>query len=95
MCQTREAGKFTDLLNVHILCSYRLLKEREHGPVSTASSEVAFPHSLNSRPPITVPARYKAWAVFARSNTRIVGSNSTEGMDICVCIYSVFVLSCV
>jgi hypothetical protein len=32
-----------------------------------------------------------AWSnVFARSNTGIVGSNSTEGMD--VCVYSVFVL---
>jgi hypothetical protein len=32
---------------------------------------------------------------FARSNTGIVGSNPTQGMDIYVCVYSVFVLSCV
>jgi hypothetical protein len=37
---------------------------------------------------ITVTARSKARTVFARSNTEIVGSNPTEGMDICV--YSVF-----
>jgi hypothetical protein len=34
-----------------------------------------------------------AWNVFARLNTGIVGSNPARGMD--VCVYSVFVLSCV
>jgi hypothetical protein len=41
-------------------------------------------------PPITVAARSKAWTVFVRSNTGIVGSNPTRGID--VCVYSVFVL---
>jgi hypothetical protein len=41
---------------------------------------------------IRVAARSKAWNAFARSNTGIVGSNPTEGID--VCVYSVFVLSC-
>jgi hypothetical protein len=45
--------------------------------------------------PITVAARSKAWTVFARSNTGIVGSNPTQGMDVYVWVYSVFVLSCV
>jgi hypothetical protein len=45
--------------------------------------------------PVTVVARSKAWTVFARSNVGMVGSNSTQGMDICMCVYSVFVLSCV
>jgi hypothetical protein len=40
--------------------------------------------------PVTVAVRSKAWTDFARSKAGIVGSNSTEGMDICV-----FVLSCV
>jgi hypothetical protein len=40
--------------------------------------------------PITVAALSKTWTVFARSNTGIVGSNPTRGVDICV--YSVFVL---
>jgi hypothetical protein len=44
--------------------------------------------------PITVAARSKAWTVFARSNTGIVGSNPTQDMDVCG-IYSVFVLFCV
>jgi hypothetical protein len=45
--------------------------------------------------PITVTARSKAWIVFARSKSGIVGSDPTEGMDVRVCVYSVFVLSCV
>jgi hypothetical protein len=44
--------------------------------------------------PITVAALSKAWTVFARSNTGIVGSNPTRGIDVCVWVYSAFVLSC-
>jgi hypothetical protein len=39
-----------------------------------------------------VAARSKARTVFARSNTDIVSSNPTGGMDVCVrsvCVYSV------
>jgi hypothetical protein len=39
-----------------------------------------------------VAARSKAWT---RSNTGIVGANPTQGMDVCACFYSVFVLFCV
>jgi hypothetical protein len=42
--------------------------------------------------PIAVAARSKARTVFARSNTEIVSSNPTGGMDVCVCsvcVYSV------
>jgi hypothetical protein len=41
----------------------------------------------------TVAARSKAWTVFARSKSGIVGSNPTRGMD--VCVFSVFVLGSV
>jgi hypothetical protein len=34
--------------------------------------------------PNTVAARSKTWTVFARSNIGIVGSNPTQGMDVCV-----------
>jgi hypothetical protein len=38
----------------------------------------------------------QAWTVFVRSSNGIVGSNPTQGMDVCiVCVYSVFVWSCV
>jgi hypothetical protein len=44
---------------------------------------------------ITVAGRCKASTVFARSNTGIVDSNPIRGMDVCVCVYSVSVLSSV
>jgi hypothetical protein len=35
----------------------------------------------------------KARTLFARSNTEIVGSNPTGGMDVCVCSVCVFSVS--
>jgi hypothetical protein len=34
--------------------------------------------------PITVTMQSKAWKVFAHLNIRIVGSNPTRGMDVCL-----------
>jgi hypothetical protein len=45
--------------------------------------------------PITVAARSEVWTVFACSKAWIVGSNPTQTVDVCVCVYSVLVLSCV
>jgi hypothetical protein len=45
--------------------------------------------------PISVAARAKAWTVFARSNTGIVGSNPTQGMDACVRLLCVCVVLCI
>jgi hypothetical protein len=45
--------------------------------------------------PITVAAQSEAWNIFARSKAGIVGSNTTQSIDVCFCGYSVFVLSCV
>jgi hypothetical protein len=45
--------------------------------------------------PITVAALSKAWTVFACSNTRIVGSNPTWGMVVCVRLFCVCVVLCV
>jgi hypothetical protein len=44
--------------------------------------------------PITVAVLYKAGNVFARSNTGIVGSNPTEGMNVCLRLYCVCVVLC-
>jgi hypothetical protein len=44
---------------------------------------------------IIVAARSKAWNAFARSNVEIVSSNHTQVMNDCVCVYSMFMLSCV
>jgi hypothetical protein len=49
--------------------------------------------SVINSTPITVAARSKAWIVFARSNSGIMGSNPTQDMDVCECIFSVFVLT--
>jgi hypothetical protein len=45
--------------------------------------------------PITVVARSKAYTVIACSNTGIVGSNSTRGVDVFVHLFSVCVVLCV
>jgi hypothetical protein len=37
----------------------------------------------------------KAWTVFVRSNAGIVGSNPTQGMDVCVSLFYVYVVLCV
>jgi hypothetical protein len=42
--------------------------------------------------PITVAARSKAGSVFARLNTGIVGSNTTQGMDVCFRLFCVCAL---
>jgi hypothetical protein len=41
------------------------------------------------RQPITVAAWSEAWNVFARSNAGIAGSNPTQGMDVCLCLFCV------
>jgi hypothetical protein len=38
---------------------------------------------------ITVATQSKAWTVFCGSNTGIVGSNPTQGMDVCVRLFCV------
>jgi hypothetical protein len=40
--------------------------------------------------PITVAAQSKVWTVFVRLDAGIVGSNQTQGMDICVRLFCVF-----
>jgi hypothetical protein len=45
--------------------------------------------------PITVAVQPKAWTVFAHSNTGILGSNLTWGMDFCVRLFYVCAVLCV
>jgi hypothetical protein len=44
---------------------------------------------------ITVAARSKAWTVFARSDTGIVGSNHTRGIGVCLRLVFVCAVLCV
>jgi hypothetical protein len=39
--------------------------------------------------PVTVAVQSKAWTVFARSNARIMGSNPTQDMVVCLCLFCV------
>jgi hypothetical protein len=48
----------------------------------------------NCDAPITVAARSKAWTVFARLSAGIVGSNFTQGMDVCVRLFCVCAVLC-
>jgi hypothetical protein len=50
---------------------------------------------LSAFVPVTVAARSKAWTVFARSNAGIVGSNPTQGTNVCVRLFCVCVVQCV
>jgi hypothetical protein len=51
--------------------------------------------TLSFASPITVAAWSQTWTVFARSNAGIVGSNPTQGMDVCVRLFCVCVVPCV
>jgi hypothetical protein len=53
-----------------------------------------FYHTCINTPPITVAARSKAWTVFASSKAGIVSSSPTQVMDVCLCVYSVFMMPC-
>jgi hypothetical protein len=44
---------------------------------------------INIHSPTTVAARSKAWIISARSNTGIVGSNLTRGMNVCVGLFCI------
>jgi hypothetical protein len=44
---------------------------------------------IRSLSPITMAAQSKAWTVLVYSDTGIVGSNSTPGMDVCVRLFCV------
>jgi hypothetical protein len=52
-------------------------------------------YAMDENPPITLAARSKASTVFARSNARIVGSNLTQGMDVCMRLFTVSVVLCI
>jgi hypothetical protein len=39
-----------------------------------------------------VAAWFNAWTLFARSNAGIVGSNPTQGMDVCLHLFCVYVV---
>jgi hypothetical protein len=65
------------------------------GPYKPVLTDTYFVPCLTIHMPIMMATGSKAWTVFAPSNTGPVGSKPIQGMDNCVYVYSVFVLSCV
>jgi hypothetical protein len=45
--------------------------------------------------PVTVAVLSKAWTVFSRLSTGIVGSDPTWGMDVSVCLFCVCIVLCI
>jgi hypothetical protein len=78
---------WTLLRNVGICRRCHVLQDSSRHCTGWSSSKQVLCSSL----PIAVATPSAAWNVFARSNTGIVGSNPTRGMD--VRVYCVFVLS--
>jgi hypothetical protein len=66
------------------LYSRRCEKDKSYKRVVSKRNRHFLLIRVDSVHPITVAARSKAWTVFARSNTGIVGSNPSQGMDVCV-----------
>jgi hypothetical protein len=54
-----------------------------------------FFHVTRTWNPITVDTRSKAWSVFARSNTGIVDSNPSRGMNGSMLLFCICVVLCV
>jgi hypothetical protein len=73
-----------------LLCS--VYDSCESMSISLRSEHPILHYSLIIVP--TVAARSTPWNVFAHSKTKIVDSNPTRGMDVCLCLFCI-VLSCV
>jgi hypothetical protein len=79
------------------LSTYMLFLPYIVGIISVKSVEGngAILGSRTNRWQIPVPARSRAWTIIARSNTGILGSNSTQGMDVSLRLFCVCVALCV
>jgi hypothetical protein len=83
--------------------SFRLAKENRHLQLHfhcdrhfyyLVANDVMLTVMHSQTQSIAVAARSKAWTVFARSNTGIVGSNPTTGIDVCVRLFCVRIVLC-
>jgi hypothetical protein len=78
----------------YIVNSYGNVLTVANFEVQRNNVEVYFTY-LHSAVRITVASRSKARTIFVRSNTGIMGSNPTRGMDVCVRLFRVCVVLCV
>jgi hypothetical protein len=53
---------------------------------------IILPMFIRSVLPITMTARCEVWTVFVPLNTGIVGSNPTQGMDVCARLFCFYVV---
>jgi hypothetical protein len=58
-----------------------------HSRVLSAGNANKILFNYNTVRPVTVAARFKAWSVFTRLNAGIMGSNITQGMDVCLSLF--------
>jgi hypothetical protein len=70
--------------SMHYYCYYTAATTINTTATATTTPQTKYIHA-NVTAPITVVVRPKAWNVLARSKAGIVGSNPTQGMDVCVC----------
>jgi hypothetical protein len=72
-----------------------MLQKREQAPKCGSNEEERnILHTESYGEPSTVATRSKAWNAIARSNAGIVGSNPTQGMDVCLRLFYVYVVLC-
>jgi hypothetical protein len=86
--------------NVRFRISEKRMLRRILGPKTEAGENVIMKNLIicthyHHHEPIRVAVRSKAWTVFTHSNTGVVGSNPTRGMDFCVRLFCVCVVLCV
>jgi hypothetical protein len=71
------------------------LNEKRFKPGQIIYGTHIFIYGICDHMPITVATRSKTRTVFARSNTGVVCSNPTRGMDVCVRLFPVYVVLCI
>jgi hypothetical protein len=70
-----------------------ITNQQDHEPILTATENESTPYkhilmtSSFSYKNVALAARSKVWTVFALLNAGIVGSNLTQGMDVCVRLF--------
>jgi hypothetical protein len=63
---------------------------------NTVNKRMSLPRTNScERQPRAIDTQLKAWTIFTRSNAGFVGSNLIQGMDVCVCLFCVYVVLCV
>jgi hypothetical protein len=78
-----------------VSCSFLIFDTPQKRPYSVVQVHYVNVHGKRLAWPITVAERSKVGTIFARSNAGIVGSNPTEGMDVCVPLFCVDAVLCV